>query len=264
MADNRQYVMSEIDGRTESGRLDLLELSRDPETIGRLAALDIQPGWRCLEVGAGHGSIARWLADQVGSTGSVVAADIDPRFLTEMPENVEVRRLDIRQEDAEAGVYDLVHCRALLMHLPDPARALARLAAALRPGGVILAEEPDYGLYTYGGHPDVDALNVMTRRALDAVTQAGIFNAWLGRGLPAMLPSAGLVLRGTAIETKVSQPGDPRSEFERLTALESVPPLVAAGVVEETSLAQLKAYFGQPGTIITGSSLVAAWAQKPA
>jgi hypothetical protein len=31
-----------------------------------------------------------------------------------------------------------------------------------------------------------------------------------------------------------------------------------------SSLAQLNAYFGQPGTIITGSSLVAAWGQKPA
>ena len=34
-----------------------------------------------LEIGAGGGSIARWLAERVGPTGSVLATDIDPRFI---------------------------------------------------------------------------------------------------------------------------------------------------------------------------------------
>ena len=51
-----------------------------------------------------------------------------------MPTGADVRRLDIRQDDLEADTYDFVHCRALLMLLPDPTAALTWLVAALRPG----------------------------------------------------------------------------------------------------------------------------------
>ena len=258
------YVMADTDTASESDRLGLLEAARDPGTIGRLQELGVSTGWRCLEVGAGRGSIARWLADRVAPTGSVVAADIDPRFLTDMPENVEVRRLDIREDEIETDHYDLVHCRALLMHLPDPAGAVARLAAALRPGGLLFAEEGDYGLYHYGGHPDAQALSEGAHRALDALTAAGVLNASFGRGLPAMLLATGLQLRGTEIDTRVSQPGEPHYEFTRATILESLPALLAAGVMEDANIERLDAYFGQPGTIITGPSLVAAWGRKPA
>src|SRR5262249_20305982 len=41
----------------------------------------VRPGWRCLEVGAGRGSMAVWLAEQVGANGHVVATDIDVTYL---------------------------------------------------------------------------------------------------------------------------------------------------------------------------------------
>ena len=37
----------------------------DPVTTTELAATGVTDGWRCLEVGAGGGSIARWLAGRV-------------------------------------------------------------------------------------------------------------------------------------------------------------------------------------------------------
>jgi len=51
--------------------------------------------------------------------------------------NVEVRQQDILTDDLESGHYDLVHCRFLLMHLPDPRRALERMVRAVlqRVGG---------------------------------------------------------------------------------------------------------------------------------
>ena len=75
-------------------------------TNGRFA-ISIAPasaaGWRCLEVGGGSGSIANWLADRVGDTGSVVVTDIDPRFLNRSPRrNVEVRRHDISTDPLAA------------------------------------------------------------------------------------------------------------------------------------------------------------------
>ena len=41
----------------------------------------MRPGWRCLEIGAGRGSMATWLAERVGPAGQVVATDIDTRYL---------------------------------------------------------------------------------------------------------------------------------------------------------------------------------------
>jgi len=59
----------------------------------------IASGWSCLEIGAGDGSVARWMAARVGPAGFVLATDIDPRFVLEdsgaNPANMEVRVHDI-------------------------------------------------------------------------------------------------------------------------------------------------------------------------
>ena len=52
----------------EDERLSLLEQLFDPTTRRRRAL--VRPGWRCLEVGAGRGSMAVWLAEQVGPSGT--------------------------------------------------------------------------------------------------------------------------------------------------------------------------------------------------
>ena len=63
----------------EDERLALLERIFDP--LSRRRRELVQPGWRCLEVGAGRGSMAVWLAEQVGESGEVVATDIDVTYL---------------------------------------------------------------------------------------------------------------------------------------------------------------------------------------
>jgi 2-polyprenyl-3-methyl-5-hydroxy-6-metoxy-1,4-benzoquinol methylase len=241
----------------ESVRLAALEADRDPGTIRRLDMLDVRPGLRCLEVGAGRGSIARWLSARVGPDGRVVAADIDCRFLTALPDNVEVRTLDIRHEGVEPDTYDVVHCRALLMHLPDPAAALGRMVAALRPGGVLLAEEGDYGLVSYAGHPDARWCTDLFRRQLEAITSAGIMNGFLGRTLPALLLDAGLELIGGDVHTSIARPGDSAFEFHRLTVEGSAPTLIAAGLMTESDLERVLGVLGSPSVVVTSATTVA-------
>lgn len=77
-----------------------------------------------------------------------------------------------------------------------------------------------------------------------------------------MLCECGLELQGSEIETRVSQPGEPHYEFTRATVLESLPALLAAGVMDDANIERLESYFGQPGTIITGPSVVAAWGKR--
>lgn len=74
-------------------RLSVLEGVYDPSTTARMTALGVEAGWRCLELGAGGGSIARWLCDSVGPTGSVTAVDLEPCFLEADPRpNMEILR----------------------------------------------------------------------------------------------------------------------------------------------------------------------------
>jgi hypothetical protein len=61
----RQYAFPHT-GADERRRLELFAERLDPLTVRRIKALDLAPGARCLEVGGGRGSIARWLCEYVG------------------------------------------------------------------------------------------------------------------------------------------------------------------------------------------------------
>src|SRR4051812_10303747 len=125
----------------EQRRLALLEQVEDPFVTATLDRLGVAAGWRCLDVGAGGGSIARWLRDRVGTTGAVVAGDLDTRFFQD-ERGIEARTLDILRDDLEPDHFDLVHCRALLHHLRgNELEAVTRMAKSLRPGGVLVANE---------------------------------------------------------------------------------------------------------------------------
>ena len=75
-----RYIHAASGHDEELARLRLLQERYDARTFGRLTALGSLAGAVCLGVGAGAGSVARWLA-QAGSSGRVVATDADPRFL---------------------------------------------------------------------------------------------------------------------------------------------------------------------------------------
>jgi SAM-dependent methyltransferase len=125
----------------ERRRLALIEQCYDPMTIARLTALGVAPGWRCLDIGAGGGSVSRWLRDRVGADGRVVAMDLDTRFVDDSP-GIEAHRADLLNDEIEQDAFDLVHCRLLLHHLRGrQLEAVQRMASALRPGGVLLASE---------------------------------------------------------------------------------------------------------------------------
>lgn len=92
----------------------------DPGTTRRLLLLGVREGWHCAEIGSPGGSIARWLSACVGRSGRVIESDV---------------------EALEDQVFDLVHCRDFLGRVKAPAEALDRMVSALRPSGILLAEE---------------------------------------------------------------------------------------------------------------------------
>ncbi|GIL25592.1 class I SAM-dependent methyltransferase [Actinocatenispora comari] len=129
-------------GPAGARQLDQLGEAFDGHTTSILTEYGVGRGWRCLDIGAGAGSIAGWLADRVGPEGHVTATDVDPRYLTER-DNLTVLRHDVRRDPVPAGEYDLIHARMVFVHLPNRNEVLGRLVSALRPGGLIVLSDCD-------------------------------------------------------------------------------------------------------------------------
>jgi ubiquinone/menaquinone biosynthesis C-methylase UbiE len=132
----------------EGERLSGITDAFDPVTRRQLTEVGVSDGWRCLEVGAGTGTIAAWLAGQVGPKGHVLATDISLALMEQRglaAGNLELRRHDILNEPMPDGEFDLIHSRLVLEHLPGREDALARMAGALAPGGWLVVEEITFG-----------------------------------------------------------------------------------------------------------------------
>jgi SAM-dependent methyltransferase len=260
------YVATDSPDALERERLALLTQVADPITTRRLLHLGVGPGWRCLDVGAGDGSVARWLAERVGPEGHVVATDINPRFLVghDLP-NLEVRQHDILIDELEGAYYDLVHCRFLLMHLPDPVRALWRLVDAVRPGGWLLVEEADTGCFGPADqrHPRTAGFDRRTWALRAAVKATGGYDYAFGRRLPALVERFGLRQAGHEGVTIIARGGDPTARFLRMTAQFLRGRCVAAGALTEADFDDLERDYQDPSFWFVAGSDVGAWGRRP-
>jgi SAM-dependent methyltransferase len=186
-----EYTLTRAgDELTERERLALLQSYQDPPTFRYLTEAGVTTGWHCLDVGAGGGSITRWLADRVGPTGSVLATDIEMDLLSllDLP-NVTVQRHDVRTDPLPQGAFDLVHARLLLIHLPERDDVLARLIEAARPGGRIVLGDVDFSSVRLARHDRIWDKVVLALEA--AVRQAG-WDPAMGPKLLEMLEQHGI------------------------------------------------------------------------
>jgi ubiquinone/menaquinone biosynthesis C-methylase UbiE len=137
----KPYILDDASA-FEYKRLDLMSKILDPWTRGYLTTLGVGEGWHCLELGGGNGSIAEWLAANVGTSGSVTAIDINPVLLELLSaQNLSVQQMDVRTGELASESYDLVTCRALLHQIAEHSpQVLARMAEAVRPGRWLLIQ----------------------------------------------------------------------------------------------------------------------------
>jgi SAM-dependent methyltransferase len=259
------YFAADSPDGMERERLRLLTQMVDPITRRRLTFLGVGPGWHCLEVGAGDGSVARWLAAQVGTQGTVTATDLNPRFLIAhgLP-NLEVRQHDILVDDLERGHYDLVHCRAVLMHLPDPLRCVKQLAAAVRPGGWLFLEEFDFG--SFGAldpeHPRAAAFNRRMRTIFNALEAMRIIDVSFGRRLTNILTRLAFVEIGQDCAMPVSQEPGADVRFAKMWIDLLRPHLVGAGVLSDADFDELHNAYQDSSFAIVGRTLFGAWGRR--
>jgi SAM-dependent methyltransferase len=237
----------------------------DGVTRGHLDRLGIRAGSRCWEVGAGGTSIPETLAAAVGPTGYVLATDIDPSWL-KTGAGYEVRRHDVTTDPPpEPGTFDLVHARLVLVHLPDRARALATMTAALRPGGWLLVEDADTALQPLAclddGGPAQRRANRLRNAVRELLSRRGA-DLRFGRTLPRALRAAGLVEVAAAGSFPVG--GLACDRLEAATVRHVRGELLAAGLADEAEIDAHLAAVHAGELDLTLAPLISAWGRRPA
>jgi SAM-dependent methyltransferase len=248
----------------ERARLAGLEAALDQGTRGHLIRLGARPGARCLEVGAGAGTVAFWLAEQVAPGGAVVAADIDNRFLefeaSSRPGVVEILKRDLTAENLPEG-FDLVSARWFVHWMPNKRQALSRLVSALRPGGAFLVEEPDF--VTLCNTADPPALRQVTLAALEYLEATFGVEVHYGRRLVDDLGNLGLGDVTAEGRSLVVRGGSRPTDFIRLTLERCRAALLAEHRTTEAEFAEATDALGDPRRSIMMPMTVAAWGWRP-
>jgi SAM-dependent methyltransferase len=199
LAESKYVLKAEGREAEEHARLDLLQQLFDPTTERRL---DIaQPGWRCLEAGAGRGSIARFLSGKVGPTGEVIAADIDinPSAHLTLPNGRFVAH-NILSDDftalGGAASFDLIHARFLLQHIFDNEfLAIQRMVQLLKPGGWLVIEDLEAATMAAADltHPLAETYDKILAGSVAAMRSTRSVDPTPGRTLVPFFHKAGLV-----------------------------------------------------------------------
>jgi len=250
-------------GKETPTRFAALSALFDAGTIGHLEQRGVGPGWHCLEVGAGGGTIARWLANRVGSTGRVLATDIDPRFLESLKiPNLEVRRHDISADPVPEAAFDLVHARLVLMHLPERETVLARLISALRPGGWLVDEEYD----APSTRPDPAAspgeVLLKTHVAMWKLMDDRGVHLQYGRLLFGQLRAHGLANVGAEGRVLMSHRGSPGACMSRANYEQLREPMIDGNYVTQQQFEEDMARLDDPEFMMPSPILWSAWGQR--
>lgn len=253
--------------------------NRDPETSVRFAALSqvfddisiqhlincgVTTGWHCLEIGAGGGSIANWLANRVGASGYVLATDIDPRFLesVRLP-NVEVRRHDVVVDVLPQRTFDLVHSRLVLHHLPQREKALQNMISALKPGGWILVEDHDSASMPPDPTASAGERLLKTQLAAWKVLDDGGVNRGYGRQLFGRLRTYGLTDCGADARAFIWEGGSAGISILRANFQQLREAMISRNYVTPEEFEQDIVRLDDPDFVVPSGILWSTWGRRP-
>jgi len=258
------YVFANTQQAQEWERLSAVQDEFDPMTHQHLERLGVSSGWSCLEVGAGAGSIMKWLCDRVGEHGRVVAVDLDPRYVKEIQlPNLEVRRLDIAATEVEASSFDLVHARFVLMHIPERQRAISHMVQALKPGGWLLLEDADFitAMPADKDTPEAPAIERVLEATRQLYFSMGI-DPFMGRKLPLILQDLSLNAISTKGEIALVQGGSRRAKIWRMAVEHLRQRLMETGIASATDINQFIRLTDETTAWMLDYTAVSAWGQK--
>jgi SAM-dependent methyltransferase len=233
----------------------------------------IGEGMRVLDVGSGAGDVAFLAAELVGATGEVVGTDRSGAALAvarERAKAVSQGRVTFQEGDPTEMVFerpfDAVVGRYVLMFQADPAASLGKLAAHVRPGGIVVFHEPyrdnirsypSVAVYDHGWELVDETLR---RSGADPLMGIKLHSTFLAAGLPAPTMRMESVIAGGAtssdqIHFEMDLVRTLASEMERLG--------IATGddFDAETLPERVFASVSASDSVIVGRSEVGAWAR---
>ena len=257
-------------GEAAAYRLAILHDLYGPGTRRVLLESGLRGGMRVADLGCGVGTVTALLAELVGPTGHVVGIDSSAAQLAQARERLNTDGAHIQFVEASAtatglppGSIDLVYCRFLLIHLPEPERALREMFALLKPNGILVCEDGDL---TASGSEPPSALDAFSdlwgrlgpRRGLDYT---------LGRRLFQMVLAAGLPTPGITFNQPVLARGE-NKRFLELSVAEAGPAFVEAGLITaeelESILAEMRCLSADEAVLAVMPRIAQVWARKPA
>jgi SAM-dependent methyltransferase len=262
------YVLAT--GEAASYRLRILHGLYGPGTRRLLLEAGLRRGMRVADVGCGTGMVTALLAELVGPEGHVVGIDASAAQLTQARESEVTGGTNVRFVQASAtdtGLppesFDLVYCRFLLLHLPEPERALREMQVLLKPGGILVCEDGDL---TSSGSEPPSALGAFADLFGRLGPKRGV-DYTLGRRLFQMVLAAGF----PAPEITFNQPVLARGENKRLLELsvaEAGQSFVEAGLITadqlERTLIEMRRLNADGAVPAVMPRMAQVWARKPA
>jgi len=154
--------------------------------------LGLLPGVSVLEVGFGLGDDAFRMAELVTPGGSVTAVDASARMCElASARNGGEAKIAFCQADARHlpfGNARFMRCRTdrTLQHIHCPGDAIAEMARVLKPAGMLLAYDNDWGSFAVSGS------DRNTTERIENCWRNAFVNPWIGRELKRYFCEAGL------------------------------------------------------------------------
>jgi SAM-dependent methyltransferase len=175
---DRDYVLGTHDEELE--RLGVQHLAWRPVVLECWKNAGVTEGSYVLDVGSGPGYATADLAEIVGPSGRVVAAERSNNFVkavrriieTKRLANVEVHELELMNDPLPQGPFDFTWCRWVLCFLSKPELLVQKIANVIRKGGRAIFHE--YGNYTtWKFFPRRDALEEFRTHVIATWREAG-------------------------------------------------------------------------------------------
>lgn len=209
------YLLGTQDIEVE--RLGLQHRVWRPEMLAGMDSARFSRGETFLDIGAGPGHATADLSDIAGPSGRVIALERAPHFLETLRSrqlaNVEVRGIDLVDDDIGEGIADAAWTRWVLAFLADPAPVVAKIAHALRPGGRAVFHE----------YLDYEAWRLIPQPAVQRHYRDLVVKSWRDTGgdpdaalqLPHWLADAGMDVVSMRPMVRIIEPADPMWEWPR-------------------------------------------------
>ena len=248
----------------------------DPVTRRFFHDAGVGPGIRVLDVGSGAGDVAFLVADLVGDSGEVVGADrvaaaletARRRAAARSLRNVSFRVGDPAEMTFERP-FDAVVGRYVLQFQQNPAAMLRKLAAQVRPGGVVVFHEIDWGgVASFPPAPTFDRCCRWGRETLrlhGTETRMGIklYSTFVAAGLPPPRMRLEALVGGGAngldlLRLAANLVATLLPEMERLGVA------TAADVGLDTLLARMRDEAIALSSVIVGTYQIGAWSRVEA